>query len=77
MVLELQSEHESQWAAIGSIAEKIGCTSETLRKWVLRTNTELSAVEIVLRYKQLKPLRTVVENRVAHWYVVPRIFRAR
>ena len=34
MVLEHQSEHESQWAAIGSIAAKIGCTSETLRKWV-------------------------------------------
>ena len=34
MVLELHSEHESQWAAIGSIAETIGCTSETLRKWV-------------------------------------------
>ena len=67
MVLERQSEHESQWAAIGSIAEKIGCTSETLRKWVLRTNTKLSAVEIALRYKQLKPLRTAVENRVAHW----------
>ena len=67
MVLERQSEHESQWAAIGSIAEKIGCTSETLRKWVLRTNTKLSAVEIALRYKQLKPLRTVVENRIAHW----------
>ena len=34
MVLEHQSEHESQWAAIGSNAAKIGCTSETLRKWV-------------------------------------------
>ena len=34
LVLEHQDEHESQWAAIGSIAEKIGCTSETLRKWV-------------------------------------------
>ena len=34
LVLEHQSEYESQWAAIGSIAEKIGCTSETLRKWV-------------------------------------------
>ena len=27
-------EHESQWAAIASIAAKIGCTAETLRKWV-------------------------------------------
>ena len=34
MVLEHQREEESQWAAIGSIAAKIGCTSETLRKWV-------------------------------------------
>ncbi len=34
LVLEHQAEHESQWAAICSIASKIGCTAETLRKWV-------------------------------------------
>ena len=34
MVFEHQAEHESQWAAIKSIASKIGCTAETLRKWV-------------------------------------------
>ena len=34
MVLDHEREYESQWAAIRSIAEKIGCTSETLRKWV-------------------------------------------
>jgi len=34
LVLEQQGEHESQWAAIGSIAAKMGCTAETLRKWV-------------------------------------------
>ena len=34
MVLEHQGEHASQWAAIRSIAEKMGCTPETLRKWV-------------------------------------------
>ena len=34
MVLEHQGEHGSQWAAIGSIAEKIGCSAETLRHWV-------------------------------------------
>ena len=34
MVLEHQGEHDSQWATIRSMAEKLGCTSETLRKWV-------------------------------------------
>ena len=34
MVLEHQDEHGSQWAAIVSIAEKIGCSAETLRHWV-------------------------------------------
>ena len=34
MVLEHRGDHASQWAAIGSIAAKIGCTAETLRKWV-------------------------------------------
>lgn len=34
MVREHQGEHESEWAAIVSIASKIGCTAETLRRWV-------------------------------------------
>ena len=34
MVLEHRGEHDSQWAAIRSIAGKIGCTTETLRRWV-------------------------------------------
>jgi transposase-like protein len=34
MVLDHQGDHASQWAAIGSIAAKIGCTAETLRGWV-------------------------------------------
>jgi transposase len=34
LVFEHESEHDSQWAAIGSIASKMGCTAETLRKWV-------------------------------------------
>jgi len=34
MVLEHQGDHASQWAAIASIAAKIGCTGETLRGWV-------------------------------------------
>ncbi|XEY15804.1 IS3 family transposase [Azospirillum sp. HJ39] len=34
MVFEHEGDHASQWAAIGSIAAKIGCTAETLRGWV-------------------------------------------
>jgi transposase len=34
MVWEHEAEHASQWAAICSIAGKLGCTAETLRKWV-------------------------------------------
>ena len=34
LVLDQGGEHGSQWAAIGSIAGKIGCTAETLRRWV-------------------------------------------
>lgn len=33
-MFEHQGEDESQWAAIGSIASKIGCTAATLREWV-------------------------------------------
>ena len=34
MVREHGPEHPSQWAAIASIASKLGCTNETLRRWV-------------------------------------------
>src|SRR3954462_9955393 len=40
MVLEHQGEHASQWAAICSIAAKIGCSGETLRHWVRRHERE-------------------------------------
>ena len=41
MVLEHGDAHDSQWAAICSIAEKFGCSPETLRKWVRRAETDL------------------------------------
>ncbi len=34
MVGEHRREHTSEWAAIGSIAAKIGCTAQTLSNWV-------------------------------------------
>jgi transposase len=40
LVLEQQYEHGSQWAAMESIAAKIGCTAEMLRKWVRRAERD-------------------------------------
>jgi transposase len=37
LVLTQQEAHDSQWAAIKSIAAKMGCTAETLRTWVRQT----------------------------------------
>ena len=34
LVQEHAHEHPSQWAAIRSVAEKLGCTVEALRRWV-------------------------------------------
>lgn len=34
LLQEHEREHASQWAAMQSIASKIGCTAETLRSWV-------------------------------------------
>ena len=41
MLLDQQGEHESQWAAMNSIAAKVGCTAETLRKWVRQSEKDL------------------------------------
>jgi transposase len=43
MVLEHQGDHGSQWATISSIAEKIGCSPETLRKWVRQAECDQGA----------------------------------
>ena len=45
MVFEHQAEYDSQWAALNSIAGKIGCTAETLRKWVRRAERDQGLCE--------------------------------
>ena len=40
MVFDHQGEHGSQWAAINSIAAKIGCSGETLRNWVRQSERD-------------------------------------
>ncbi len=41
MLLEQQDQYDSQWAAMNSIAVKVGCTAETLRKWVRQAEQDL------------------------------------
>ncbi len=40
LVREAEQEHGSQWAAIQSIAAKLGCTHETLRRWVRQSEKD-------------------------------------
>ncbi len=40
LVQEQRGAHETQWAAIRSIAEKIGCHVETLRLWVRQSERD-------------------------------------
>ena len=63
MVFEHQADYDSQWAAMNSIAAKIGCTAETLRKWVRRAERDRGLREGVTssERKRLKALEH--ENR--------------
>jgi len=59
MVFEHEQSHESQWAAIESIAAKIGCTPETLRRWVRQSEVDQgrrggSTTEAQQRLKELE-----------------------
>ena len=63
MVFAHQGEHRSQWAAICSIAEKFGCSPETLRKWVRQSERD-RGTRSGLTTDQLEELKTLRrENR--------------
>jgi transposase len=40
MVLDHEGEHASRWAAVVSIASKIGCTPQTLHEWVKKAGID-------------------------------------
>ena len=40
MLLEHERDHPSRWAAVVSIAEKIGCTAQTLNEWVKKAEVD-------------------------------------
>lgn len=70
MVFEHAREYESQWAAITSIAAKLGMTSETLRKWVRQAEidggarsgvTSVEAERVKALEREVKELRRANE----------------
>jgi transposase len=63
LVFEQQQEYESQWAAIASVAEKIGCTAETLRKWVRAAERQQIPGEQALTAERERVKELERENR--------------
>ena len=61
LVREARAEHPSEWATISSIASKIGCTGETLRKWVRHSEGGEASPEAVAAQQRVKELER--ENR--------------
>jgi transposase-like protein len=43
MVFDHEKEHRSRWAAVSSIATKIGCTAQSLNEWVKRAEVDSGA----------------------------------
>ena len=54
MVFEHRSEHASPWAAIVSIAAKIGCTAQTLSNWVRQAERPSTTTDSAERIKALE-----------------------
>ena len=79
MVLDHQGDYRSQWAAMSSIASKIGCTPETLRKWVRRverdrgerpglTNDELARLKALEREnRELRQANEILRKASAYF----------
>ena len=44
MVVDHEGEHASRWAAVSSIAGKIGCTAQTLNEWVVNPGVIISHI---------------------------------
>ena len=63
MVLERQAEEGARWAAINSIAAKIGCTAETLRRWVLKAEVDQGTRPGVTSDEQARMKELERENR--------------
>ena len=63
LLFEHQGEYDSEWAALKSIASKIGCTAETLRKWVRRSEIDQGKRAGVTSSERERMLELERENR--------------
>ena len=63
LVFDNQREYPSQWQAVVSIATKIGCTAETLRKWVRRAEIDTGRREGVTSDERNRIKELERENR--------------
>ena len=69
LVFEVKDQYESRWAAIVSIASKIGCSTETLRRWVRQHERDIGQREgpSTVEQERIKALeREVRELRKAN-----------
>ncbi len=63
LVYEQQKESESQWAAIRSVASKIGCSPETLRHWIRRDEIDTGKREGLTTIEREHMKQLEKENR--------------
>ena len=63
MVIEHEGDYASHWEAIRSIAEKIGCSPESLRKWLRRTQIDSGSRPGVTSDERSRMMELEKENR--------------
>jgi len=63
MVVDHGGDYGSRWEAICSIAEKIGCSPETLRKWLLRAEVDSGARAGITSEERTRTKELERENR--------------
>ena len=63
LVFEQTKDNESQWSVICSVAEKIGCTAETLRRWVRQAERDEGKREGLTTSEREELKRLQRENR--------------
>jgi transposase len=63
LVYEQQKELESQWAAIRSVASKIGCSPETLRHWIRKDEIDTGKREGLTSNERERMKQLEKENR--------------